>query len=235
MRKIIFAFIMLAAAPGFAESPSQLYKQGKYEKALAKYLKMDMDNPFVLYNAGNCFFNLDKKGKSVLYYARAFKLMPRNSNIRQNLIFALSRTGQSLVPKGMPQIVHVLFYFLSENEIKAFAYVSFWLLALSAFLISVKPGFKGKLLRPSLYLAAFFSFFTLWGVARANSFFSGASVLIRNARIMSGPGGNFKVRAKIPEGRLIKLTGKVLDDYMEAGLPDEKIKGWVKKDAVEKI
>ena len=74
---------------------NDLYKSGNYQAALEGYRDIaakEPYNPGAFYNAGNAYFRLNKPGLAILYYSKAFRLDPRDSDIRANLDFAMKRT-----------------------------------------------------------------------------------------------------------------------------------------------
>ena len=95
------------------EQAEGAYRQGKFSAALGLYeeeLKNRPNDPFVYYNIGNCYFKMGSKGLAAANYYRAFKLAPRDSDIRHNLSFALSSGGERFVPAGMPVVLHQAFF-----------------------------------------------------------------------------------------------------------------------------
>ena len=246
--KKIFLMLILAAAPAAAYDRGELaefndlYKNGRYEDALEGYNKVtaqEPGNPWAHYNAGNALFRLNRLGPAVLEYSRAFKLDPRSADIRANLDFALRQTGQTLVPEGLPRTIHYFYYLLSESEIKTAAILLFWLACLAGaagFLLEGRGAGRAAG-RASLAAAGALLFMLAWLGARQTSPFVDGAVVTKagGARMLSGPGENFKTYASAPEGRLVKILDAADDNYYEIGLPKEGIKGWALKTEVEKL
>lgn len=247
MKKIFFIFL-LSAAPAAAYDRGELaefndlYKNGRYEEALEGYGKVTAQepaNPWAHYNAGNALFRLNRLGPAVLEYSKAFKLDPRSSDIRANLDFALRQTGQSLVPEGVPGVFHYLYYLLSEAELKTAAIILFWLACLAGAAGFLMDGSRsGRAAGSSSMAAALLLLLTLaWLGARQTSPFVDGAVVTKagGARMLSGPGENFKTYASAPEGRLVKVLDAADDNYYEIGLPKEGIKGWALKTEIERL
>ena len=248
MKKLFLLCALASAVPAAAYDRGELqelndaYKSGRYEEALEGYKAMaaaEPDNPWAYYNAGNALFRLNRMGPAIFYYSKAFVLDPRSSDIRANLEFALRQTGQTLAPEGAPKILHYLYYLLSESEIKTLGIVLFWLACLAGaagFLLdgSRSGKFSG---RASLAAAGLLVLCLGWLAARQSSPFHEAGVVTRpeGAKMLSGPGGNFKTYASAPEGRLVRILDAADDTYYEIGLPKEGIKGWALKTEVEKL
>ncbi|HAH31032.1 MAG TPA: hypothetical protein DCL44_01820 [Elusimicrobia bacterium] len=218
---------------------NDMYKNGKYQEALDGYLKMtqsESENPYTFYNAGNAYFRLNRPGFAVLYYAKAFKLLPRDPDMRANLDYALKQTGQALVPDGVPKALHYVYYLLSDLELKALAIIFFWLACFAGALRALAGEKLKEELKTAPYAtAAACLFFLLWIGVRDSSPFTNGAVAAAPATLLSGPGEKFKANATLPEARLVKILDEGDEEYYEIGLPGEGIKGWVKKTDLQKI
>jgi len=245
IKLLIVLFLTLSAVTAGAYDRSvlaeynDLYKNGNYQAALEGYLEIaakESYNPYAFYNAGNAYFRMNKPGLAILYYGKAFRLDPRDPDIRTNLEFAMKHTGQNFVPEGMPKALHYLYYFFSDRELKAVATVFWWLACLLLSIYALKEAMReklrGSILGAGLILAGAF----FWSAARSSSLFSDAAVVTENStQLLSGPGETFKTYATLPEARLVKVLDDTDDVYYEIGIPREGIKGWVKKTSAGKI
>jgi tetratricopeptide (TPR) repeat protein len=216
----------------------ELYVQGKFEEAINVYESMllkDMQNPYLFYNIGNAYMKLNKIGHAIANYSKSFNLLPRNSDIKHNLDFAMKRSGQKLIPEGVPAVIYTLYYFFSYYELKAMTIILFWF-AMIFFSISIlNEKLKRITKKPAIACASIFIFILIWLIARTTSPFLKAGVIIeQNVSLLSGPGENFTTYATIPQARLVKILD-FSGDYYEIGIPQERIKGWVLKTSVEKI
>ncbi len=241
---ILFALFSARAGEAYDRSVlaeyNDLYKNGNYQAALEGYKEITAKepyNPYACYNAGNAYFRLNKPGMAILYYSKAFRLDPRDPDIRTNLDYAMKHTGQTLVPEGMPKALHYLYYFFSDLELRAAATVSWWLVCLLLSMSAMKTSLRDKLQGMRLPAVLLFSGSLLWYLARSTSAFSNAAIITAegSARLLSGPGETFKAYATLPEARLVKILDETDDAYYEIGIPREGIKGWVKKTEAEKI
>ncbi len=248
MKKLLLLLLLLpvpwAAAfdRGELAELNDLYKSDRFEDALEGYSRItaaEPANPWGWYNAGNALFRLNRMGPAVFSYAKAFRLDPRNPNIRFNLEFALRQTGPTLVPEGLPRALHYVYYLMSDIEIKALAICLFWLACLAGaagFLLDGMPAgaaaARAAVLIGALSLGSF-----AWLGARQNSPFASGGVVTKagGTRLLSGPGNNFKACASAPEGLLVKVLDSADEEYYEIGLPKEGVKGWALRTEVEKI
>lgn len=218
---------------------NDLYKNGSYQAALEGYQDMiakEPANPYAYYNAGNAYFRVNEPGQAILNYSRAWRLNPRDPDIRTNLEYALKHTGQLFVPEGVPRVLHYVYYCLSDDELWAVAIAAWWLFFLLLSFFYLKPGIADGS-RTSLYFTGtLFAVALLWFMARsASPFRNGAVIIDKSAQLMSGPGDTFKAAAALPEARLVKVLDETDDNYYEIAIPKEGIKGWVKKTSAGKI
>jgi tetratricopeptide (TPR) repeat protein len=207
----------------------KLYNDSLYQQAADAYealLREQPGDPYLLYNAGNAQFRVKRPGRALLYYARAWRMLPRNSDMRYNLDFALKSTGQSLVPEGVPPFLHRLYYSASDRELAALASLAFWALCLLGTGAALKPSLKDRLLPAAGAAGGLLLFFCAWGAA---------VVVQHEATLRSGPNETFSAYAALPEGRVVKILDDSREDFWEAGVQKEGIKGWITRDELEKI
>ncbi|MCG2726285.1 MAG: hypothetical protein L6420_08565 [Elusimicrobia bacterium] len=235
----IFSLLPMASLKAIEPSPTELYKNEKFDQALTIYERENIakpDNPYTLYNIGNCQFRMNNLSLSLLYYTKAFNLLPRNADIRHNLEFAMNQTGQKLIQDGTPILLHKIFYFFALGELKAMTYILFWILCLLLTVAILKKDIRSKLWPIFIYSIALFAVFFIWGTMRANSRFENAAIIIESdTPILSGPGKNFKTYASLPAGRIVKIADIPGSVYVQIGLPEKGLKGWVEKTDIKRI
>ncbi len=125
--------LFLSAAPVPAEDKNRgdpqyifykgntLYEQGKYDLAIREYSKLPargMESGNLYYNLGNSFFKKGDLGKAILNYERAKRLIPRDSDLKSNYNFALSRIKYNAPETSASLLKRVtgIFNILSINE-----------------------------------------------------------------------------------------------------------------------
>ncbi|PIS46958.1 MAG: hypothetical protein COT17_05880 [Elusimicrobia bacterium CG08_land_8_20_14_0_20_51_18] len=245
IKKILFAAMFLSVSAGlFAfgdgkfSAAAELYKNGDFGGALKTYeeiLSRDGNDPYALYNAGNCLYKNGDQTGALIYYLKSFKLLPRNQNIRYNLEFTAKQTGQTLFSSDIPQVFYYVYYFFSDAELTALYTLFLWIffLALAFFFWEKHREKAGAAILFSLLLAGlFFS----WSALRKNSFCYSAGVIsAREARILSGPGDNFKVSATVTRAKIVRIMDDSDENFFEAGLIGEGLKGWISKQEITKI
>jgi len=241
MKHIAWAFLLLgllsclpAQAQDSLRKAEDAYRQGRYSAALTEYenlLRTSPNDPFVYYNIGNCYFKMGSKGLAAANYYRAFKLNPRDNDIRHNLSLALAAGGEKFVPSGVPEALHKAFYGLSQRELTGLTFLMFW--------ICCAIGCIWLLTRHFKYLWLFTCLCALltgcWYWARAQQDNQSLAVVaLPTAEIRSGPGTNFPASAGIAQGHLVTIEDQ-RDSWYEVIVKSQGIKGWIEQSAVEKI
>lgn len=237
MKKIqLFCILALGclASPACAQSAEDLYQRGQYAQALSAYeqeLKHYPNNPFLYYNIGNCYFKMGSTGLAVANYYRAFRLNPRDKDIRHNLELALSASGESLVPAGMPVSLHKAVFGVSFTELKGLLSVCAWLFCLLAglWLLTRKAG-KLTVISGVVLLAVAGWFFVRHSWQREPL----AVVAAPRAELRSGPGENFPASAMVTQGHLVQIIDQK-GPWQQVVLRSEGIKGWMENSALEHI
>ncbi len=75
-----------------------LYKDGQYEAAAKEYeqlLQSGLESGNLYFNLGNAYFKAGDRGKAILAYERARRLIPNDPDLDANLTYAQSATGAS--------------------------------------------------------------------------------------------------------------------------------------------
>jgi tetratricopeptide (TPR) repeat protein len=79
---------------------SLLYSESKFEEALEAYeyiLENGYESAALYYNLGNTYLKLGALGKAILYYERAARLAPYDSDLKSNMKYANSRRQQPAI------------------------------------------------------------------------------------------------------------------------------------------
>ena len=237
-RLCLTVWLCLAGVTLFAQADlstaEELYRQGKFSAALSQYeelLKNYPNDPFVYYNIGNCYFKMGSRGLATANYYRAFRLAPRDKDIRHNLALALEQSGERLVPNGMPVILHQAFFALSYDELKGLAYVLFWVVCVLSAVCLWRRKWNG-LATLSCVLCVLCAG---WLYARRQAQAPMLAVIAAPvAEVRSGPGSNFPASANVAQGHLVTILDSK-DTWDEVVVSSQGLKGWIEQSAVEKI
>ena len=224
----------LSASAADLQSAEELYREGKFATALGQYeelLKTYPNNAHLYYNIGNCYFKMGTVGLAVANYYRAFRLSPRDGDIRHNLALSLENSGERLVPTGMPEVLHKLFFSLRIDELKGLFFVVLWLFCLLGAFWLVKR----RLGRVTLIVLAIVGFLAVWYVWRSKIEQAPLAVVAAPvAELRSGPGKNFPASANVAQGHLL-LIQDTKDNWYDVVVKDQGLQGWIEADTLEKI
>ena len=216
------------------EQAENFYRQGKFSAALGIYeseLKKVPNDPYLYYNIGNCYFKMGSRGLAIANYYRAFRLAPRDADIRHNLTLSLSSVGERLVPSGVPVVLHQAFYSLSYSELKGLLFALLWLFCALASLWLLKRKWGRMLAASAVILLLCAGWFYLRHTLQVEHL---AVIAAPVAEIRSGPGTNFPASASLDQGHLITVED-AKDEWYEVIVKSQGLKGWVEKSAVEQI
>ena len=216
------------------QQAEQAYREGHFATALGAYENLLNDypnDPFLYYNIGNCYFKMGSKGLAVANYYRAFRLAPRDKDIRHNLSLALADGAERLVPQGIPEILHIAFFWFTETELRGLLYIAWWSFCVAVGLWCFKHKYGKFVLAIGILLCAIAGWYTLrYQIARIPL----AVVASPVAELRSGPGNNFPASANISQGHLLVLQDR-RDDWQEVIVKSQGIEGWINATDIEKI
>jgi len=240
IKKYLLLLLLLTGTMGAAlaqdvnPQAEQLFRTGQFANALSVYeaeLKNRPNDPYIYYNIGNCYFKMGSVGLAVANYYHAFKLAPRDADIRHNLDLALRAGGSRLVPAGIPYALHKVFFYLSAEELQGLTYALFWLFCIvtGVWLLWRKGKKAVMVLGCFLVLSAGWLY---WRQALDNE--NLAVVAIPLAEVRSGPGTNFAPSATISQGHLVVVEDEK-DDWYEVIIKAQGLKGWVAKSDIKNI
>jgi hypothetical protein len=237
---VLFFVIFLAgiASSTNIKEANNLYQNGNFTQAIPLYKSLlgeHPQNPYYHYNLANCYYKTGKTGKAIVEFYRAFDLLPRDSDIRQNLSLALTSVGESLVWRGVPSIIHKLYFYFSLAELKGIFWLFFWfwaILVASYFIFNPKH----KVFKIGIYiLTVCILFFGIWAMIRNISKNKNVAVITEpSVAVRAGPGEKFTILLYANEGGFVSITDKK-DNWYEVKIKKQAVKGWMKKDSLDVI
>jgi tetratricopeptide (TPR) repeat protein len=244
MKRFIRAliFVALAASSGevvFAAMPkldegNAYYEKGQWDQALDSYqqvFRQGFEGPELFYDMGNAYYRKGDRGRAALWYERALRLKPRDSDIGFNLKLARSH----LKDNDRPFLDDILFFF-TDGELGGIVLAFLYLACLLIFSRTV--GWLGASSSASAFLTIsvccaviFGSWFGLrtWRESRAVAVVTAAPGEVRN-----GPGSDYPVGFTVPEGTSVSVLQKRLG-WWQVGVAEQGLKGWMPSDQAEEI
>jgi tetratricopeptide (TPR) repeat protein len=229
------------------EDPNSFYQKGvdahsigeresNFEKALKLYMNQEISlkekggsNGYLLYNIGNCYFNLNQLGESILYYKQALKLLPFEEKILKNYEIALKKRTAAVDIEETGKLSETLLFFhysFSEKN-KIIVMLISSILVLILFLINIKMSRKGF----RNFSVLFFLIYALFGSSLIINYYlpEREGVFVKESMIHQDTGDNYASLVPTPFG--IGSSIRVLNEkggWYKVQLNDGRI-GYIKE------
>lgn len=216
-----------------------LYQSGQYQQAAEKYEQIadSIQNGAVYYNLGNAYFRLGHRGKAILNYERAKRLIPRDKDTNFNLKIAKARNVDSFDLVKPLSGFSLLYGALGTNEIVWIGLIPYWIATVSLIAIQFVRNrhFQGTLRYVVLIGGITWLFsLVLLGLKIRELNLPYAIVVANEVMVRSEPDlGSETIALPLHEGTKIQLQEE-RNDWVKIYLPDEN-SGWLTADAIEKI
>lgn len=235
----LIAFILTFASCLFAqESEAQkAYNKGDYLQAAQLYQEQlksaKKPTATLYYNLANSYYKLGLTPKALANYYRAYRLNPRDKDIRHNLSFVMAQNGQRLIPADVPEVAFNFFFYLSIIELEGLLWLLGWLfvIVLVFVLFINNKGLKKVLICLFGAIVAV----AVWYGCRLP--FDNKELAVVNkaqAEVRSGPGENFPVNLSVPRNHIVQVKD-TKDNWVQVLIPSEQTQGWVLKNSLEEI
>lgn len=229
--------------------PNQLFYQGNtlyqardYLDALLAYdkiLELGVESGNLYYNIGNGFFKLNNYGYAILFYERARRIMPYDSDIRSNLDYARSLTGEPAFEDATDTaFVKALKRPLRDLPLSGLTLLAIGLYLATALLIAIRitNPIVAKKMRFALWTVMALSAYTLivFGIRYyCEAVQKHGITLQKDVECRYEPIDKSAIHYKLREGSEVLIV-TTRDDWRQIRRSDGKV-GWVKKSAVEAI
>lgn len=208
------------------DEASRLLESGDTDTSLEIYnelVRKGFSGVALYYNLGNVHYRRGERGKAILWYERAKKLAPRDSDIDFNMSLARSH-----VKHTKSSWVEKLIFFFTAGELALALGLMVWIFfVLVGFNIlgwlkgDIWPGMalwgSGLLL---LVVLVWFGFNASLGAK------PWAIVNSPPGEVRNGPGRDYAVGFTVPEGSKVIILNK-RPQWTEVGVPQEGLKGWL--------
>ncbi|MBN2161493.1 MAG: hypothetical protein JXR25_17535 [Pontiellaceae bacterium] len=235
MKLILILFGMMLSACAWA-TPDELFQQAQqaydaenYEQAVEAYeslLAAGISNLEVYYNLANARFRAGDLPEAVQGYRNAWYRNPHDADISANLKYALNAAGA--VEPAPPIITRALTALSSQEWMRLGlgAYILLAVLLISAFLLRSGRNvlFRICLLPVGLLLLSG----TGWWQWNSYTLRPEAVVSIGGTTARFGPTDGATSHFKLPEGALVRETGKQANGWKEVKYDAKH--GWVKQE-----
>lgn len=221
-------------------SANKLYEQGRYEEAAGEYKKIldsGVQSGPLYYNLGNCYFKLGSLGKTILYYEKAKRLMPRDPELIFNYNYVQSLIEDKI---EIPKKSFLTKKFLDIAESLTFGkwlgfIIIIWLILGATLTINIfLPYFKKNSRYISIGLLILIAIGISCAITQYRLYSSPTAIIItKETPVRYGPGEGEVEAFLLHEGTMVEIK-KFEADWYQVQLPDGK-SGWLAKEAVEWI
>lgn len=213
---------------------NQSYEQGDMNKALELYqslLNQGYESSQLYYNLGNVHYRRGERGKAILWYERAGRLAPRDSDIQFNLSLARSH-----IREDENNLLRRILLHFTNNELSWVVLILFWFffLAWGGFTLGWIKGETWPYVH--LWLSGTLLLLCVAWLS-ANTYFTReplAIVISPPGEVRNGPGQEYAVGFTIPEGSKVLIMNQ-RPDWVQVGVPQQGLKGWMPAKEVESI
>lgn len=256
MKKITFIIIsiLLAVSASCIASPSDAvskmkkdadvaYSKANYTIAIQLYenILKNGESAEVYYNLGNSYYKHNEIAKSILNYERALLLEPYNSDIRNNLEIARSKTLDKANPTS--ELFFITWVKTLNNAVSADGWAKWGIAFFFLFIVSVyfyvfskyvkvkKIGFVFALIFLGItILANLFAFNQKDGLVNRNT----AIIMSHSVVVRSTPSETGTKLFEIHDGHKVTIKDNSMNEWKDIQLEDGK-EGWVHTSDIEVI
>jgi hypothetical protein len=242
-----FAFCNLPFRLAAAESPQDLFKaanslyaEAKFSDAAQKYQAASdagIRNWVLEYNLGNAYYRTGQLGKAILHYERAFRINSGQPDVLYNLNLATNKAGDPELPSSaLPMLAWRLFYLFSLNTLTLLTSLLFVF-----FVVTAGFALVGRRIVSNEVAWGFGLLFlglVGWLGIRIYLLEEPKGVVVAPvAEVRSGPNMTYPANFTVPEGHRVMLLKEQepIQGWIEIGVPQEGLKGWVPDTSVEVI
>jgi tetratricopeptide (TPR) repeat protein len=218
----------------------RLYDQGDFAASAEKFQSVadqGYSSAALCYNAGCAYYKAGRLGMAVANFRRAERLAPDDGDVRANLAFVKQfgvdkletapEESFSSKSEGYLAMLHPNQYFL-------ISFIAFTLIFV--FLGLKRIGLLGRIGNSPVVILALVTVVCVVAmtiVLRANYLIDEGVIVVEQTEIVSGPGSDFELQFEGHEGLMFKILDQKEGYYL--GLFANKLKGWIKESAVERI
>ncbi len=224
----------------FYKSGNQFYASGKFTEAAQAYqsaIDSGLRSWVLEFNIGNAYYREGAIGKAALHFERAFHLNSSDPDVIYNLNLVTVKAGDPELPSSaLPKLAWRLFYIFGINALTVIWMLFFFVcVAAAGAALYVKPIFS----RDRVVGIAFI-FFILSGWLGVRIYLlekSEGVVVGQMAEVRSGPNTSYAANFTVPEGHRVMILKdqEPIQGWLEIGVPEQGLKGWVPDASVEVI
>lgn len=205
---------------------NQFFEKGNMQKAEEIYqslISQGFESAELYYNLGNIQYRKGSRGKAILWYERAARLAPRDSDIQFNLSLARSH-----IKNEDSNFIRKIVLYATNNELSWVLLVLVWIFfgTLGGSILGWIKNETG--LGVTLWLSGLLLLIAggWFGVNVAMAREPLAIVINPPGEVRNGPGPDYAVGFTIPEGSKV-LVLSARPEWTQVGVPSQGLKGWM--------
>ncbi len=250
LKKIYTLLILILPLTLWAATPEQqvtdankAYFSGQYEVAIKIYeplVNKGYASPVLFYNLGNSYFKLGNMPMAILFYEKARKLAPNDSEIAHNIRLANTRIVDKF--EAVPTLFYVRWYQNVKNLLSPdrMAQASLTFIALFWVLLGIYFFARRRLMRIlSFYAAILFillgSFSMVLAYQAHHELLTPTEAIVMEPSIgvKSSPDIKSTDQFVIHEGTKVRVMDRI-GEWKEIGI-DNGNTGWIQSNAIREI
>ena len=189
---------------------NRLYKEGSYPEAASIYTELvskGVTNGYLFYNLGNTYFKQGAMGKTILWYARAKTLLPRDEDVATNLEFARRVRPDKIEEMPLPRLVvagRTAVFGLNLSELTVAVSLLYLLTVVALVIFFLSKGQNGRRIagKAAALLSVMLAISLLWlgGRIHHSNRILGCVIMVSQVDAMSGPGDEYTRVMSLHEG-----------------------------------
>jgi len=221
------------------DNPWALYDRGEFKpaaKLFAQRQQLGEPDPMLLYNLGNCYYQMGELPRSLVYFEQARRLAPRDTDIRENL----NHVRRKLMLPEIGKTNHPLDLLVNlRDQLRP----DEWLLLLAAawsvagILLAVRRrlGALGWILPLAVSIAIILICLTATLFQYSTNYSRDAALVVkRGVPVYILPSDSARqADYKLFAGESVKIVEKRQDDWLR--VRTENTEGWIKKGALNRV
>ena len=243
---LLFFVPMILLADGaktLFEQANDAYEQENYDSTISlldSLLNAGLESPELYYNLGNAWFKKSEIPKAILYYEKAKKLDPNNTDINYNLELANTKIADKI--EATPEFFlkkwwRTSLLFFSESQWVSINIISYSILLVFVIIFFITQSKSVK--QASFFLGILFLFISLltgiYGYQSSKRIHehNTAIVFTPTVNVKSSPNESANTIFVIHQGTKVQLLDQ-LKDWYRIKLANGSL-GWMRKEDFEKI
>jgi len=209
---------------------NQVYKNTNYSKAILLYNKasaMGFTPGGLYYNLGNAYYRNGQLGKAIAAYLKARQLLPRNSDVLENLNIARAQTIDKVAPAEPPAALRQFLFLYYKFSLDELLWMTAGLIAIFFISLSIYAFFSFSPIKSIIKITAVI-LIIIGGTAAVKfkhiSSHSTGVVVSKEAVARAGPGESYAETFVIHNGTEVNILESKSNS---AKIRVDKKKGWI--------